>query len=236
MSCLLPGHKKQLLCWCWEGPLVSPLEPSREPEPSQSWWRGADWRGDWSLGTSCHDSAPQCKAPKLKKIAGWDAGWQQRSRQRGERLQVSHLIFLVVLNLVVQTQLNQVQHHAQHVLRHVLMIHPYLERDQTISFHRRTNKNLIVLQPAEWDDGLSWFILHGYWVKCSPYKGEWISQCAASCSATALWDLCNMGAEESSPYMVAMGCQCECQTVSNWWTSSSKKCGEETNQKSNYWK
>ncbi len=40
---------------------------------------------------------------------------------------VSHLIFLIVLNLVVQAQLDQVEHHAQYMLGHVLMIHPYLE-------------------------------------------------------------------------------------------------------------
>lgn len=41
--------------------------------------------------------------------------------------QRSNLILLVFLNLVVQAQLDQVEHHAENMLRHVLMIHPYLK-------------------------------------------------------------------------------------------------------------
>lgn len=39
----------------------------------------------------------------------------------------SNLILLVFLNLVVQAQLDQVEHHAENMLRHILMIHPYLK-------------------------------------------------------------------------------------------------------------
>lgn len=58
-------------------------------------------------------------------------------------------------------------------------------------------------------------ILYESLLKGSPCKGEWISQCAESCSATTWLVLCSMGAEESSPCKVATGCQCECQTVLN---------------------
>lgn len=47
---------------------------------------------------------------------------------------ISNLILLVVLNLVVQAQLDQVQHHAQHMLGHVLMIHPYLEHIELLGY------------------------------------------------------------------------------------------------------
>lgn len=42
----------------------------------------------------------------------------------------SNLILLVFLNLVVQAQLDQVEHHTENMLRHVLMIHPYLKKEQ----------------------------------------------------------------------------------------------------------
>lgn len=125
-SYLLPGHKKKLQCWCWEAPLSSLQELSQEPEPSQSWWHGADWRGGWCQGTSCHGSAPQCKAPGSTRSCKTLEVYTAR-RVVVTQTPVSHLILLVVLNLVVQAQLDQVQHHAQHMLWHVLMIHPYLE-------------------------------------------------------------------------------------------------------------
>lgn len=47
---------------------------------------------------------------------------------------LSYLFLLVVLILVVQAQLDQVHHHAQHMLRHVLMIHPDLEHIKLLVF------------------------------------------------------------------------------------------------------
>lgn len=39
----------------------------------------------------------------------------------------SNLVLLAFLNLVVQAKLDQVEHHAEDMLRHVLMIHPDLK-------------------------------------------------------------------------------------------------------------
>lgn len=125
---------KKLQCWCWAEPLSSPQELSQEHEPLQSWWHGADWRGGWCQETSCHDSAPQCRAPGRTRpcqtvvdMVHIHSEVESSCNPNTHITHMSNLILLVVLNLVVQAQLDQVQHHAQHMFRHVLMIHPYLE-------------------------------------------------------------------------------------------------------------
>lgn len=56
----------------------------------------------------------------------WD---EENSRDRNS----SNLVLLALLNLVVQAELDQVEHHAEDVLRHVLMIHPDLKQMATAS-------------------------------------------------------------------------------------------------------
>ena len=50
------------------------------------------------------------------------------------RVAGTHLLLLVLLDLVVQAQLDEVQHHAQHVLGHVLVVQPDLQQTTLESF------------------------------------------------------------------------------------------------------
>lgn len=119
----LPGHKKRPRCWCWAEPPSSPRAPSREPALWQSWWHGAGWREDWFQGTSCRGSAPRCRAPRREAPLSDIVLLHSNEGKSCD----TNLVLFAFLNLVVQAQLDQVEHHAEDMFRHVLMIHPDLK-------------------------------------------------------------------------------------------------------------